>query len=212
MDKLLTRLVQPIVEEPKSLLFVAGVAVVVVALSGGVPYIPVAAGSPQQIAMVVFGCILSFMGIFFLFGAGTTRPYGVEITSPEPNATVEQDLIVTGSVRKIPEGKELWLVRIYDDESYTPGQKIFQNHGERKWSSKFHMGLSGIKIGAFMVGEEGQALFDYQKEAANRLSALVKQQSISDNVPNRYLPSLKRETVKALKIKECHVVKVTRRA
>lgn len=210
MEKLLP-LLQPIAEEPKSLLLVLGAAIVVIALSGGVPYVPVAAG-PQQIALVVFGCVLAFTGMFFAIRSRATNPYGVEITSPEANVTVEQNLMVSGTVRRIPEGKQLWLVRIYDDNRYTPLEMIYLGRGERKWTSKFNMGLSARKIGAFVVGEEGQALFDFQKEASDRLSALVREQNIPDDTPNRYLPSFKRDTVKALRIKECHVVQVTRRS
>ena len=210
MEKFLG-IAQTIFEDPKSFLTALGAAIVVVALAGGVPpYLSIPAGSNQQALLAAFGAALAIVGIYLVFGAGASGPHGVVITDPEPNAPVERELKVTGNVRKSPNRKELWLVRIYDDERYTPVQKVFVGPKDRKWNAKFNLG-TGIKIGAFMVGEEGQALFTYWREAADRHSALLVQQKIPDDVPNRYLPAFNRDTVKALKITECSVIRVTRK-
>jgi len=214
MEKLVG-LLQPLVEDQRSLLIGLGAAIFVIGLAGGVPpYLPIPAG-PPQIGVAVFGGALAIVGIYLVLGGGTSRPYGVEIWTPENDSSVpETGVVVKGAVRRLPAGKELWLVRMWGGDRYYPQKKVALEKGQKVWTEKIDFNRAE-GLGAFVIGEEGQALIEYQREAADRHRALftdyeelLRKHNMPKDEKNRYLPSFKRSTVKALKIKECHIIRL----
>lgn len=191
---------------PESLLIVVGALIAVIAGSGGVPYVPVQ-GNAQWI-LGAFGGVLAAAGVWLVIQAGL-RPYGVQILSPPPNSPVASAVAVTGTVRHIPNGKELWLVRVYDDETYYPVKKVSVGRGERTWHEQFDF-RAADKIGAFIFGKEGLALISYYKDAEKRHNQWMDKFDVPKDAKERYLPNPKLQSIKALRIKVCHIVKVTR--
>jgi hypothetical protein len=113
----------------------------------------------------------------------------------------------------IPEGHELWLVRIYRDNRYYPLVEIKMKPGETVYRREVEIGGKigePREIGAFVVGPAGQALFDYQREAAQRHNKLVVDFNVPETREGRYLPSFKYETIAAMKTVVCQIVPVER--
>lgn len=202
----LSRLGRAFLDEPKAWLVLIGPVVMVVGLSGAVPYVPIS-NQYAQIAAAVFGIGLTLLGVIFLFQGRSSHPYGVEITSPHNNASSSSFNTIVGTAGRIPEGKELWLVRIFQDERFYPVKRISLVSGEKRWQESFELG-SAARVGAFVFDEKALALISYQKEAAERHDTLVRQFNVPRSDPNCFLPAFRREFTKVLKIRECHVITV----
>jgi hypothetical protein len=203
-------IVRDLREDPKSLLIVLGAIIFIVGVSGGVPYVPISQGS-GQVAAVLFGLVLVGLGLSLVLGGSKSRPYGISITTPTKDMEVGASVHVEVTTRgRLPEGHQLWLVRIYDDNRYYPLVEIKPEPGETTYRRQVAIG-TGEKIGAFVIGPAGQALIDYQKEAAQRHKNLVDEFKVPDSNKDRYLPSFKYETIKATKTVVCQQVPVKRK-
>jgi hypothetical protein len=225
MDKF-WEVVQTLAEDPKSLLIVVGAVAFVGGLAGGVPqYFPIPAG-PPQIAIVAFGAVLAAMGAYLVLGgkSGSSRPYGISITLPVDGSSEGTTFNVEGTARRLPAGKALWLVRIWDGDRYYPQKKVSLEKGQTTWKTSIEFG-NAAKLGAFVFGEEGRELIEYEREAAGRHNGLFKayeslyglysnqveeKNRIPKDTTNQYMPAFKRSAVKALKITECHVITIKR--
>jgi hypothetical protein len=211
MEKI-AELGRTLAEDPRSLLIIVGAVVFVVGVSGTVPYAPISQGY-GQIAACLLGLVLVGAGAAAVFGGVNSNPYGVRIQSPPPGTSAGASIPVGGTVRRIPEGKQLWLVRVYPDGMYYPARRIDLKKGQRTWQEQFEVGGrvgDYMGIGAFVIGAEGQALIAYQKDASNLHNDWMNRFDVPKDTERRYLPAFKRESVKALKITECDIVKVIR--
>lgn len=104
--------------------------------------------------------------------------YGITIVTPADYEIVKNDFLVSGTYKKLPEGQEIWIAsfEVLKDEQgkiekyYWPQEKSTLNNG--KWYSQvYHIGGNSGETKEFValsVGQEGQALFRYFKEAGNK--------------------------------------------
>jgi len=192
---------------PGLLLVIVGLAAIVVA-TGAVPYAPVQ-GEWQKILGGVGGVLVVVGLIWLLVGGPGPKPYGVKIVSPPANAAVGSSVMVTGTVRHIPRMKELWLVRIYRDQTYYPAGKVSVGRGQREWHEQHDL-FSADTIGAFVVGQAGMALISQFKDAEKRHNRWMDDLNVLRDAKERYLPNLKMKDVEAFGITVCDTVKVTR--
>jgi len=203
-------------EDPKSLLIFFGLVVFFIGVSGAVPYAPNPLQGPWQIATVVLGLILVGLGLFLVFGGKSkSTPHGISIINPIPDATVGPTVqVVVEITGRIPEGHRLWLVRIYPwDNMYYPFVEIKMKPGEKTYKRDFDIGAKigeTREIGAYLFGPAGQALIDYQREAAQRHNKLLVDFNVPETRQDRYLPAFKHESIAATKTVVCQTVPVKR--
>jgi hypothetical protein len=190
---------------PGLFLVIIGLFVMVVA-TGAVPNAPVQ-GDWQKILGWVGGALV-IIGLLWALLRPPGPPYGVKIVSPPANTAVGPSVIVTGTVGWL-RGKQLWLTRIYQDETYYPVKKISVGHRQREWSEQLDLAKAD-GIGAFVMGEAGQALISQFKEAERRHNGWMTRLDVPLDAQDRYLPNLKINDVNAFGITVCATVKVTR--
>jgi hypothetical protein len=110
----------------RSLLIVIGAALFTLGLVGEVkPYIPEMALAARIAAMVV-GLAIALTGIWLVFKDLRKDVRGVRILSPVGGEDMQETITVRGEIKDdIPDGKELWLLRIYPDRnSFVPMKAV----------------------------------------------------------------------------------------
>lgn len=106
----------------------------------------------------------------------TIATYGIKINKPRGGETVPWSFPVEGSIEKLPDSTELWVITTDSStQRYWPQERIIPRP-DKSWSARVH-GIGGElgarrTFGVFLVGRDGQALFDLWKRATANQSKL----------------------------------------
>jgi len=95
----------------------------------------------------------------------TCSDYGIEIVSPQSNASVWGTFSVTGTYVNRPPDDSILLLLKTPAGDYFPQKKVLIDPGARTWQGQINLGdndpANGFTVIVAIMGTNGQALFDY---------------------------------------------------
>ena len=218
-DDIKSSAVTKILDSLPTLLVVAGIALVVLGLAGGITYgawLPIP-DREARIGAAVIGIASVGIGIYLWSRSKgpllTASAYGIKITYPTAGDEIDT-VYVRGTIKKpIPDGYSLRVFRIYPGSvRMTPvGSKaiISYEKGTRVAEHCHAGGKQGDKrsMAAFVVGPSGTALIDYHDEASRVHRKTMDQLRAASGSDGDYLPAILTRTQDML---ECDRVQIKR--
>ena len=95
----------------------------------------------------------------------TCSDYGIEIVSPQSNASVWGTFIVSGTYVSRPPDDSVLLLLKTPAGDYFPQRKVLIDSGARTWQGQINLGdndpANGFTVIVSIMGKNGHALFDY---------------------------------------------------
>jgi hypothetical protein len=179
MWKAISDAIQTLIDRAALFLVIIGTVVLFLGLAKGITYnywfpIPDDVGRYGAIAV---GAVLLVVGLFLFIKAPApllkASDYGIVITSPHSGESVDVVEIAGTMKRGPPRGYKLMVLRIYPDtprRGIHPLREVEYGNDGKSWNAK-GCDIGGTPgqnraLGIYLVGESGQALFDYYDEAA----------------------------------------------
>jgi hypothetical protein len=206
-----------LVGEVRSLLIVGGLGLFAFSLVGQIaPYTPVMSPTAQIVGCIV-GLGLMLGGIWFYLKDFRKNVRGIRILSPADGDKVQAKVPVRGEIQDdVPEGKELWLLRIYPNRDKFVPMTAVHPRANKTWDAPAKdcniAGLPGEKriIGAYIVDPSAVTLFtlfiDWRKQHDGWMDKL----NVPKDAEFRTLQPIKGDPAKMENMKVGHEVEVER--
>jgi hypothetical protein len=169
-------------------IIIVGIIVVLIGAAGGLNVKDLnlqVSDSSWRVAIVVFGCIITALGLCLLSWREMRRDkvfsnmkYGICFKIPDPthkHIEYTDEVQILGGYKLEPPNKSLRLLVVSEDKSKYWPNRIVENFDEHKkeWSASVSLDTSkpgeeyGVLIVAALVGPAGKALWDYYSKVGN---------------------------------------------
>jgi hypothetical protein len=200
----------------RSLLILAGLILFALGLVGQITgYIPEMALA-ARLAAIVVGIAVALTGIWLVFADLRKNVRGIRILDP-PNGKKlpERVPLVRGEIQDdIPDGKELWLLRIYPKHNMFVPLTAVHVRSDKTWEVEdcYLGGKPGEKryIGAYIVDETAVTLFTLFFDASKQHNKWMDDLEIQKGADKRHLEPIKGDPAKMENMKVGHEVEVER--
>ena len=216
-DGIIKSIIKMLIDAVPVLLIVVGIVVFVLGAAGGVTFhgwFPITE-KEWKIVVALGGVVIFVLGITYQqTNVNLPRAANHRIKITYPNAGIVGDPIdVGGTIKKMPpDGYELWVLKIYSNDKFTPVRKATIDIENNAWVA--HSCSVGGKpgetrdLGAYLVGPSGAALINYYRSAADLHKQTMEQLRASSGNQADYLPAISARTLDMI---ECARVSVSAR-
>jgi hypothetical protein len=211
------KIVDAVFSERGYVLVVAGFVLLLIGFLGQTNWFPLIPDEYRWAAIVIGVCLLlAGIALLFIDGQSGKNKYGVEIFYPKKGAPVDEKIEINGRIgrRRLPTGKELWLLRIYPNrKEFVPMKQIVPDR-EGAWETK-DCALGGIKndrriIGAYLVDESAKVLIESRQQAEKEHNKWMDELGVPKDKPNRYLMPIKADVSMMKNMEMCLEIEVRR--